>query len=95
MAEIRPVEANNLGSNYIEETKQDISHVDQSGPKGLSDVQQTLATAAEREKAKSLGTFTAIKYYWVAFLWSQFCSFGTVLVGYDGTVSTVAFRGSS
>jgi hypothetical protein len=54
---------------------------------GLSGAQRTLAVAAEQEKSKSLGTFTAIKYYWVAFLWSQYCSFGAILVGYDGTVS--------
>jgi hypothetical protein len=56
-------------------------------PYGLSEAQKTLAAAGEVERAKSLGTFTAIKYYWVAFLWSQYCSVGAVLVGYDGTVS--------
>jgi SP family general alpha glucoside:H+ symporter-like MFS transporter len=64
---------------------------------GLSEVQKTLAVAADREKSTSFGTFTAIKYYWVAFLWSQYASFGTVLVGYDGSVagaviSVPAFR---
>lgn len=64
---------------------------------GLSDVQRTLAVAADREKNTSFGTFTAIKYYWVAFLWSQYASLGTVLVGYDGSVagaviSVPAFR---
>lgn len=53
---------------------------------GLSGAQRTLVLAAEQAKAKPLGTFTAIKYYWVAFLWSQYCSFGAILVGYDGTV---------
>lgn len=63
---------------------------------GLSAAQRTLVLAAEEEKAKSLGTFTAIRYYWVAFLWSQYCSVGAILVGYDGTVSWIAqlYRGS-
>ena len=54
---------------------------------GLSDAQKTLANAAVQQKAKPLGTFTAIQYYWVAFLWSQYASFGAILNGYDGTVT--------
>jgi hypothetical protein len=65
-----------------------VEHVDNTHghDEGLSGAQRTLVLAAEQAKAKPLGTFTAIKYYWVAFLWSQYCSFGAILVGYDGTV---------
>ncbi len=77
--------------NTSDEKKLDVEYVDNAYANGheagLSDAQRTLVIAAEQEKAKSLGTFTAIQYYWVAFLWSQYCSFGAILVGYDGTVS--------
>ena len=53
----------------------------------LSANQQTLVDAAVRQKSKNLGTFTAIRHYWIAFLWAQFAAFGTILTGYDGTVS--------
>ena len=69
--------------------KQDVAHFPNSAADkaGLSENQQTLVEAAIREKSRNLGTFTAIKYYWVAFLWAQFAAFGTILTGYDGTVS--------
>lgn len=78
-----------------------LGHIDDTSPPdkyaGLSDVQKTLAVAADHEKNTSFGTWSAIRYYWVAFLWSQYASFGTVLVGYDGSVagaviSVPAFR---
>lgn len=92
MAEISSAEprpAYHTALTDTDEKKADFEHVDQTGAaqaNGLSEAQRNLALAAEAEKAKSLGTFTAIKYYWVAFLWSQFASFGMILVGYDGTV---------
>lgn len=94
MSEITPATRPNLSSSLTEDEKVGLEHVDDTTTaphtKNLSEAQQTLALAAEQEKAKPLGTFTAIKYYWVAFLWSQFASFGTVLVGYDGTVSVLS-----
>jgi hypothetical protein len=89
MTDISPAEARpGYTTTLTNDEKVDLAHIEQPNqPKGLSDAQANLALAAEQEKAKSLGTFTAIKYYWVAFLWSQFASFGMVLVGYDGTVS--------
>ncbi len=56
----------------------------------LSEAQRTLAFAGDNERAKNLGTFSAIKYYWVAFLWAQYFSLGAALVGYDGTVSRLS-----
>jgi hypothetical protein len=74
-------------SSQLEDEKKgsEIQHAEL--PYHLSETQKTLALAGASERAKSLGTFTAIRYYWVAFLWSQYCSVGAVLVGYDGTVS--------
>ena len=61
--------------------------LENNSKRGLSENQQTLVEAAILAKSKKLGTFTAIKFYWIAFLWAQFAAFGTILTGYDGTVS--------
>jgi hypothetical protein len=74
-------------SPQLEDEKKGVEIQHAELPYGLSEAQMTLAIAGDTERAKSLGTFTAIRYYWVAFLWSQYCSVGAVLVGYDGTVS--------
>ena len=82
-------------SNYVEgvgDGKYQVDHLNNphvhvEDEAGLSEAQKTLVAASKSQKAKALGTFTAIKYYWVAFLWSQYCSIGALLVGYDGTVS--------
>jgi hypothetical protein len=88
MAEItaagRVIPAGNAGQDRKDEADIHREVVDGAG---LSEAQKTLAVAAVTQKSKNLGTFTAIKYYWVAFLWSQYCSIGALLVGYDGTVS--------
>ena len=75
----------------------DIANLASTDKAGLSVNQQTLIENAIREKSKGLGTFTAIKYYWVAFWWAQFAAFGTILTGYDGTVSRArsSARGSA